>query len=318
MSGEERLEGKDDIIVMCDPETLQQMIYSEFLDQAYCRLFRHDLDDGEELGKLVENTALYRLQHIDGPCGSCKNGGYMCLMMPVLTKLLQISSHPGLLQVDETDYNQGDANAVKKHDFLVNTFSPTTVEKLGGPFRTSDWKKISNHQLSGKLRMLMTMLTFFHNANLKVIVFSRQTMILNRIQSLVICRGWGFHRLDGQTSSSDRQNMSKAFNGTSSDDKLIMLISTKAGGVGLNLTGAHKVIVFDVSWNPADDHQAQDRSYRIGQKKHVSVYRLVSKGTIEEMVYLRQLWKQELHASCVDGKEGPQNFDSFELKGMGE
>ena len=311
----EKLKGKDDFIVMCDLEPLQRAIYTEFLDQIYCRLFKGELEDGEDQDGVML-TPLYRLQHKDGlKCGKC--GGFCCLQMPVVVKLLQLSSHPGLLQVDEMEYNSGNAKAVRKYEFLVNTFDAATVEAIGGPFLSRSLAIRSSLDLSGKLKMLMTMLKFFHNAGIKVAVFSQKTTILDCIQALMVSRGWGYFRLDGKTSSSDRQRMSNDFNGHSSD-RLIMLISTKAGGVGLTLTGATKVIIFDVSWNPADDLQAQDRPYRIGQQEHVAVYRLVAKGTVEELVYMRQLRKQELQGSCVQGTEGPQNFDQSELHGMGK
>ncbi|KAI7650943.1 DNA excision repair protein, partial [Hortaea werneckii] len=78
-----------------------------------------------------------------------------------------------------------------------------------------------------------------------------------------------------------------------SDDQFVFLISTKAGGIGLNITSANKVVVVDPNWNPSYDLQAQDRAYRIGQTRDVEVFRLVSKGTVEEIVYARQIYKQQ-------------------------
>jgi len=81
------------------------------------------------------------------------------------------------------------------------------------------------------------------------------------------------------------------------------LISTKAGGTGLNLTGADTVIFYDHDWNPANDNQAQDRAHRIGQTKPVTVYKLISKGTIEEKIIQRQAIKQTLADQIVGGDE---------------
>ena len=80
----------------------------------------------------------------------------------------------------------------------------------------------------------------------------------------------------------------------------IFLISTRAGGMGLNLTAATNVIIFDCSWNPTMDMQAQDRCYRFGQTKQVTVYRLIAQGTVEELIYMRQLYKQALQLSAVE------------------
>lgn len=89
----------------------------------------------------------------------------------------------------------------------------------------------------------------------------------------------------------DRQTTVDNFN--SDPAQFVFLISTKAGGVGLNITSANKVVIFDPNWNPSYDLQAQDRAYRIGQHRDVEVYRLVSAGTIEEIVYARQIYKQQ-------------------------
>jgi hypothetical protein len=89
----------------------------------------------------------------------------------------------------------------------------------------------------------------------------------------------------------DRQTTVDAFN--SDPNQFVFLISTKAGGVGLNITSANKVVIFDPNWNPSYDLQAQDRAYRIGQQRDVEVYRLVSAGTLEEIVYARQIYKQQ-------------------------
>ena len=77
------------------------------------------------------------------------------------------------------------------------------------------------------------------------------------------------------------------------ETQFVFLISTRAGGVGLNITSANKVVVFDPNWNPSWDLQAQDRAYRIGQQRDVEVFRLISAGTIEEIVYARQIYKQQ-------------------------
>lgn len=85
------------------------------------------------------------------------------------------------------------------------------------------------------------------------------------------------------------------------DATFLFLASTQVGGVGLNLTGANKVVILDPSYNPAQDLQSMDRAFRIGQSRDVDVYRLVAAGTIEETVYLRQVSKQQHSAIAVEG-----------------
>jgi hypothetical protein len=102
---------------------------------------------------------------------------------------------------------------------------------------------------------------------------------------------YGFLKLDGSTKQSDRMPMIDRFHQDS--NIFIFLISTLAGGTGLNLTGANKVVIFDPNWNPAHDLQAMDRAYRFGQTRDVFVYRLLGAGSIEELIYARQLYKQQ-------------------------
>lgn len=97
--------------------------------------------------------------------------------------------------------------------------------------------------------------------------------------------------LDGSMSYEDRATAVDEFN--SDPRQFVFLISTRAGGVGLNITSANKVVVVDPNWNPSYDLQAQDRAYRIGQVRDVEVFRLISAGTIEEIVYARQIYKQQ-------------------------
>jgi len=106
-----------------------------------------------------------------------------------------------------------------------------------------------------------------------------------------------FLRLDGATPAVARQGLVDRFNGDPS--LLAFLISTRAGGSGLNLTGADTVVFYDHDWNPANDRQAQDRAHRIGQKRVVNVYRLVTQGTLEEKILARQVLKQDLADSVV-------------------
>ncbi len=93
---------------------------------------------------------------------------------------------------------------------------------------------------------------------------------------------------------------------------------SRAGGLGLNITGANVVVVFDPSWNPAHDLQAQDRAYRLGQHRDVRVYRLITAGGIEENVYLRQVYKQQLSRNAVDGEKARRYFEAIQGQAKGE
>ena len=135
-------------------------------------------------------------------------------------------------------------------------------------------------------------------------------MMLDIIEDFVKVGCWNYIRLDGKTDTSQRQALCNQFNDPSKGVNLFLL-SSRAGGLGLNLTAAYNVVIFDMDWNPSIDAQSQDRAYRIGQKEHVNVYRLVAKGTIEEIVYMRQLYKQEIAKSILDGDIGYTDYHNY-------
>merc|ERR1712012_468986 len=140
-------------------------------------------------------------------------------------------------------------------------------------------------------------------------IFSRSTRLLDILEACLWQQGCSPQvlRLDGTTPTGQRQRLVDEFNTCAT--RGIFLISTRAGGVGLNLTAASVVVIFDPDWNPFSDLQAQDRSFRIGQTRVVEVYRLLGAGTIEEQVYVRQVWKQQLAAAAIDGQRTARRLD---------
>lgn len=132
----------------------------------------------------------------------------------------------------------------------------------------------------------------------KVLIFSLFTTMLNILEDYCNMRGYRYCRIDGNTSGYDRDSQMAAFNSPSSD-YFIFLLSTRAGGLGINLQAANHVILYDSDWNPQMDLQAQDRAHRIGQRRSVRVYRFVTDGTVEEKIYRRALKKLYLDAMVV-------------------
>lgn len=120
-----------------------------------------------------------------------------------------------------------------------------------------------------------------------------------------------YFKITGQTPSDQRQDMVNAFNQGSKD---CFLLSLKAGGTGLNLTGANTVILCDLWWNPAVEMQAIGRSHRIGQTKQVEVYRLITLGTIEEKIQELQESKKELFNTVMDGQESKANLSVEDIR----
>ena len=178
---------------------------------------------------------------------------------------------------------------------------------------------------SGKFYVLSQLLQRVRDAPEKdrFVLVSQSTKTLKLMADLCKSKKWSYMQLDGSTPQAERQGLVDNFN-SPSFDCFVFLLSARAGGAGLNLIGANRLVLFDPSWNPAIDEQAMARIWRDGQKKHVFIYRLLSTGTVEERVYQRQILKQEYSAAVVDVNKtkagssnqlGPdRNFSHDELK----
>lgn len=144
---------------------------------------------------------------------------------------------------------------------------------------------------SGKLELLQELINENIDNGNKMLVFSQFTSFLKIVKAELEAAGISYYYLDGSTKAEDRIRLVEEFN---NDQTSVFLISLKAGGVGLNLTSASTVIHLDPWWNPQVESQATDRAHRIGQKQVVQVNKLITKGTIEEKIYLLQQEKKEL------------------------
>ncbi|GAA0368894.1 DEAD/DEAH box helicase [Alkalibacterium iburiense] len=149
---------------------------------------------------------------------------------------------------------------------------------------------------SSKLERLMEYLEEARENGKRVVLFSQFTSMLSIIRERLDALGRDYHYLDGQTKNEDRLHLTTRFN---TGEKDLFLISLKAGGTGLNLTGGDTVILFDSWWNPAIEDQAADRVHRFGQKKSVQIIRFITKGTIEERINDLQEQKRELIDSVI-------------------
>jgi hypothetical protein len=149
---------------------------------------------------------------------------------------------------------------------------------------------------SGKLLVLLHFLAQWQPQGHRVLIFTQSRQTLDIVEKAVAAARYTCLRLDGATPVRSRIPLVARFNRDPS--VFAFLLTTKAGGLGINLTGADRVVIFDPDWNPATDMQAQDRAYRIGQRRPVKVYSLVTKGTIEEKILHRQLFKKAL-AACI-------------------
>ncbi len=153
---------------------------------------------------------------------------------------------------------------------------------------------------SAKFEQLLQILEESRLSGRRVLIFSQFTKMLELIGREMTKRGYEYFYLDGQTPSEERIELCNRFNGGERD---VFLISLKAGGTGLNLTGADTVILYDLWWNPAVEEQAADRAYRMGQKNTVQVIKLIARGTIEEKMNELQEKKRNLIADIIESDE---------------
>ena len=164
---------------------------------------------------------------------------------------------------------------------------------------------------SGKLDSLRDLLVQIAEGGHRVLIFSQFRGMLDRIEQELPDLGLTFFKITGSTPSQERQEMTKSFNQGERD---VFLISLKAGGVGLNLTGADTVILVDLWWNPAVESQAIGRAHRMGQEQAVEVYRLVTRGTIEEKIQELQEKKKNLVSEILDGTESRGSLSLAEIR----
>ncbi|XP_064477211.1 DNA repair and recombination protein RAD54-like [Ornithodoros turicata] len=172
-------------------------------------------------------------------------------------------------------------------------------------------------ELSGKMKMLDCLLAAIRSmTDDKVVLISNYTQTLDVFEKLCCERSYGFFRLDGSMSIKKRAKIVAEFNLPTSKEFVFML-SSKAGGCGLNLIGANRLVMFDPDWNPANDAQAMARVWRDGQKKPCFIYRLVSTGSIEEKILQRQTHKRALSSCVVDSEEDvARHFSEADLRDL--
>ncbi|RAR02640.1 DNA repair and recombination protein RAD26 [Stemphylium lycopersici] len=276
----DQLPKKSDRVIFCQLTETQADAYRTFLDSERCEFIREAREPCF--------------------CGSGKSRGYCCyvnipgedekwakFIFPCMVTLQKLANHLALILPLSTDAPAKQA----KDTQTLELACPETFKDL---FRIRDNILVqSQREFCGKWKVLRRLLDFWYSNGDKVLIFSHSVRLLRLLRGLFDVDGtkYNFSYLDGSMKYEDRSQAVADFN--ADPGQFVFLISTRAGGVGLNITSANKVVVMDPHWNPAYDLQAQDRAYRIGQTRNVEVFRLISSGTIEEVVYARQIYKQQ-------------------------
>jgi len=206
--------------------------------------------------------------------------------------------------------------------FLLNGKTTADPSKPVSPITASLLSSVPPHLLrnnasSTKLRTLDQLLhTLRTTTDEKVVLVSNYTSTLDLLSTLLTSLAHPFLRLDGSTPSSKRQDLVDTFNRDPASSCFAFLLSAKAGGVGLNLIGASRLVLFDVDWNPATDLQAMARIHRDGQKRKCVIYRFLMAGGIDEKIWQRQVTKLGLASNIMEQKGGSSNFTREELKDL--
>lgn len=168
-------------------------------------------------------------------------------------------------------------------------------------------------EVSGKLTVVGETLRLWKERGHRVLLFCQTRQMLDFVEEY-ICEhptGYNYLRMDGNTAVKERGKLVDRFN---ADQNIhVFLLTTKVGGLGLNLVGADRVLIYDPDWNPSTDLQARERAWRLGQTRPVTIYRLITAGTIEEKVYHRQIFKQYLTNRVLNDPKQSRFFKSSDL-----
>uniref|UniRef100_A0A915LGS6 DNA repair and recombination protein RAD54-like n=1 Tax=Meloidogyne javanica TaxID=6303 RepID=A0A915LGS6_MELJA len=199
------------------------------------------------------------------PCQDLINGQNMAFA--ALMHLRKLCNHPDLV-----------TGGPNKYGNLENDKNPEL--------------EYGSYQRSGKMIVVKTLLRLWSQQQQKVLLFSQSRQMLTILEGFMSRENYKYLRMDGTTPIGKRQDLVNQFN--TDKDIFTFLLTTKVGGLGINLTGANRVLIYDPDWNPSTDAQARERAWRIGQQRAVTVYRLLTSGTIEEKIYQRQIFKHFL------------------------
>nr|XP_033784078.1 DNA excision repair protein ERCC-6-like 2 isoform X2 [Geotrypetes seraphini] len=288
-----QLPKKEDRIVYCSLTDFQMAVYQTVLNTEDMSLILHAREPCSCNNGRKRKNCCYKVNKYGDPVRT--------LYFSYLAILRKVANHAALLQIDNTTSKKQETHIERICSEVFSKFPDFVQQSKDAAFET-----ISDPKYSGKMKVLQQLLNHCKKKKDKVLLFSFSTKLLDILERYCMASGLEHRRLDGNTKAEERVKIVKEFN--SVQDVNICLVSTMAGGLGLNFVGANVVVVFDPTWNPANDLQAIDRAYRIGQSRDVKVLRLISLGTIEEIIYLRQVYKQQLHCAVVGSENAKRYF----------
>lgn len=268
---------KSEETVMCPMSDRQSKLYKRLVDS-----FTRDIKDRAD--EVLDDDSSFAIDSDD----DIKKGAGMLMAMR------RIANHPLLmlnlytkeklkkmaaLMIKEPTHRDANIDLIYEDMCVMHDFE---LHQLCKQYKSVNEFKLNDEQIvdSGKFHYLDKLLKDLKKSNHRCLLFSQFTMMLDIMEEYLTIRGFEYVRLDGTTKVSDRINLIDEFN--QNDKVLVFLLSTKAGGLGINLTAANVVVIHDIDFNPYNDKQAEDRSHRLGQTKDVAVYKLISSNTVEK------------------------------------
>ena len=247
------------------------------------------------LGKGVQRDIYYDFLQSPQVKRVLNETGSPLVAIDVLRKVCQ---HPSLLNkkmqtTSKRTVGKGHAEEQNNAHHANNDKNPNRIDWM------LKYPKMTSTRASSKLIVLLKLLTSLKDhGHHRTLIFTSTKLMLNLIEKALPMINTSYLRIDGGTGLKDRQVLVDEFNMNPNID--VMLLTVGVGGVGLTLTGADRVILFDPSWNPSIDRQAVDRCYRIGQLRNVICYRFITCGTVEESMYRRQVFKDAVSSTVMN------------------
>ncbi|GAA5847405.1 hypothetical protein JCM9279_000465 [Rhodotorula babjevae] len=327
------LPSKTERIEYCAMTDLQREVYEEAIQRSRRALVNAEDDDleaqaseeedapgsgGEEADNVVKKPKPRgRPKKVAAPSTKMGNKADTTSSAHVLTDLRKASNHPMLFRrlYDEKTLRLMSRDCLKEEEFLdrnkdlifedMEVMTDFELHRFCLTYKHLNKYALKNDEWmsAGKIEKLQELLPVMKERGDRVLIFSQFTQVLDILEVVLDTMELKYLKLTGQTAVSDRQNLVDAFNKT--DDITVFLLSTRAGGLGLNLTAANTVIFYDCDYNPHNDKQAEDRCYRIGQTRQVDIVRLLTKGSLDEAMYELATTKLKLDAEVSGQQQAP-------------
>ncbi|KAJ2632837.1 DNA repair protein rhp26 [Coemansia sp. RSA 1290] len=276
---------KSEQVLFCRLTPMQRTAYAEFLKSP----------DMER----ILNGRLQMLFGVDVARKICDHPDLLLLSK------MNSAEHTHKLASRANEQSQGDSS----DDEYLSIASNNSGNEQDLPPDYGDWRK------SGKMTIVRALLEMWQPQGHKVLLFSQTRQMLDILERMVSeMPNLEYRRMDGMTPIQRRAPLVDEFN--TSKSIFVFLLTTKVGGLGINLTGADRVILFSPDWNPSSDMQARERAWRLGQSRNVAVYRLMTAGTIEEKIYNRQIYKQFLSNKILEDPTQKRVFQSHSLSDL--